>query len=647
MHMGSRILIVEDLFIEANDLRIILERAGHTISGIAKSVEMALTYLKAGTTDIVLLDIFLAGKLTGIDLGKMLAKDNIPFIYLSANSNPSTLDEAKATQPYGFLVKPFREKDILVALDVATYRHNYIREQANKQQRWLANSLTGITESEGSKNEKLLRLVKALKLFFPFDHVVIDTDLGRANLSSMFTFKRIGYDEFTSMSAGQFVFDAGLSGDNAVLFKKSRLKLLKPMVLTGSNFLAANTGIAVCELIRRNWKVKSNLWMPLLEEGETAMSISFYSLDPNGFNDEHVDLLVPMEHLLRQILRDIGLEKDVEESFFKSDTFNYSDGPTPSMGGIVGKSLQLLQVLDQVAQVATYETSVLILGETGVGKEGLAKSIHELSNRRSKPLVKLNCASVPASLIESELFGHEKGAFTGANERRIGKFEQAQGGTIFLDEIGEIPLELQSKLLRVLQEKEIERIGGRTTIKIDVRIIAATNRNLHKEVAEGNFRIDLYYRLNVFPICLPPLRERKVDIPLLADHFLLKFAQESKSARKFISQEVMELLMEYSWPGNIRELEHLIERSILMSPTETISVIELNEPDAKVESLNIKGQLAVHSGDTDKEHILAALEKTNGKISGKGGAAEILNIPATTLNAKMRKLGISWKFIFD
>jgi transcriptional regulator with GAF, ATPase, and Fis domain len=288
--------------------------------------------------------------------------------------------------------------------------------------------------------------------------------------------------------------------------------------------------------------------------------------------------------------------------------------------------------------VAKAETSVLLLGESGTGKEKIAACIHNLSSKRSKPFVKVNCAALPATLIESELFGHERGAFTGAWEKRIGKFEQANGGTIFLDEIGEMPPEIQVKLLRVLQEKEIERVGGRETLKIDVRIIAATNRNLEKDIAEGRFRMDLYYRLNVFPIVIPPLRERKEDIPLLMAYFIQAFNQKLGKQVNDISGMALEKLMKYNWPGNIRELENLVERSMLFTKGYFIEDILL---PVQQKMPMLPGPAEVKTiEENERVNIIAALKECNGKVSGTGGAAELLNIHASTLNSKIKKLGI-------
>lgn len=255
-------------------------------------------------------------------------------------------------------------------------------------------------------------------------------------------------------------------------------------------------------------------------------------------------------------------------------------------------------------------------------------------------MIKVNCAAIPPNLIESELFGHEKGSFTGATERRIGKFEQAHKGTIFLDEIGELPLNLQVKLLRVLQEKEIERVGGKTTIATDVRIISATNRNLLTEVEAGRFRRDLYYRLNVFPVLLPPLRNRKSDIASLANFFLAKFAKKSNRNLDGFSKKAISTMMAYSWPGNVRELEHLIERQVVMAEGNVIKDIEI--PGNNKQSLSSVAPVKTIF-ENERDHIFAVLELCNGRISGQYGAAKLLGVPATTLNSKIKKLGLAKK----
>lgn len=314
---------------------------------------------------------------------------------------------------------------------------------------------------------------------------------------------------------------------------------------------------------------------------------------------------------------------------------------------IIGNSKEMKKTFHMVSQVEATDSTVLILGETGTGKELIARAIHNNSPRKDRLMIKVNCATLPANLIESELFGHEKGSFTGATERRVGKFELADKGTLFLDEIGELPLELQVKLLRALQEKEIERIGGRGTIKVDVRIIAATNRDLEKEMAEGRFRSDLYYRINIFPISLPPLRSRPEDIPSLATHFLQRFSKKLGKPIDAIGSSAMRELMQYSWPGNIRELEHLIERSILLTNGTMIKEIQLPVMRDKIKPLTSETVTCLKTIDeNERDHILNMLKYCRGRVGGEGGAAERLGVPKSTLNSKIKRLGIRREHLY-
>jgi formate hydrogenlyase transcriptional activator len=308
---------------------------------------------------------------------------------------------------------------------------------------------------------------------------------------------------------------------------------------------------------------------------------------------------------------------------------------------IIGRSAALRRVLREIETVAPTDSTVLILGETGSGKELVARAIHQLSARRDHPFVKLNCAAIPTGLLESELFGHEKGAFTGAISQRIGRFELANRGTVFLDEVGEIPLELQPKLLRVLQEREFERLGSVRTVRTDARLIAATNRDLAQLVDEQKFREDLFYRLNVFPIQVPPLRERREDIPMLVRHFVQQFARRMKKTIDAIPAETMDALVEYEWPGNIRELQNLIERAVILTrgPALEVPAVALNGRNQH--QLRPRSAPAPQTlEESDRQHILAALESTNWVIAGPGGAAARLGLKRSTLQFRMRKLGI-------
>lgn len=435
-----------------------LREAGFDVCEIAGSVAKAREIIELEKPTLAILDIHLDGKLSGIDLAKELNASDIGFIYLSANSSQTILEAAKITEPYGFLVKPYRKKDLLIAIEIAQYRQ--------RQKRAL---------KEASQNNRFSNQEKTKS-----DH-------------------------------------------------------------------------------------------PVFEK-------------------------------------------------------------------IIGQSPVLLNLFEQISRVAPMDTAVLIMGQSGTGKEKLAHSIHELSPRRYNPFVIVNCATLPPNLIESELFGHEKGAFTGAVGQRKGKFELANDGTIFLDEIGELPIDMQAKLLRVLQEKQIERVGGNRNINLNVRIVAATNKYLEKEVAEGRFRTDLFYRLNVFPLFVPSLKERMEDIPLLVNYFIDEF--NKKSGQNIIaSNTAISQLLQYDWPGNIRELQHVVERSILMTSGDIIEKFILSPQSNTIIGKGIIS--STHSlEDAERAHIIEALKKSKNKIYGPNGAAELLKIPPTTLASKMKKLGI-------
>jgi formate hydrogenlyase transcriptional activator len=304
---------------------------------------------------------------------------------------------------------------------------------------------------------------------------------------------------------------------------------------------------------------------------------------------------------------------------------------------IVGKSVALRTLLQQVEVVAPTGSTVLITGETGTGKELIARAIHNLSLRRQNAFVKLNCAAIPSGLLESELFGHEKGAFTGAVAQRIGRFEVGSRGTVFLDEVGEIPLELQPKLLRVLQEREFERLGSSRTLQTDARLIAATNQDLGALVGAQKFRSDLFYRLNVFPVQVPPLRERREDIPLLVRHFVQQYARQMNKAIETIPTEAMNALLHYHWPGNIRELQNLMERAVILSPGPVLKIplADVQESPARAVTSGI-GTL----DEAERKHIIDALEATHWVVGGAKGAAALLGMKRTTLQSRMEKLGI-------
>jgi formate hydrogenlyase transcriptional activator len=346
------------------------------------------------------------------------------------------------------------------------------------------------------------------------------------------------------------------------------------------------------------------------------------------------------ENELAKAIEEIGRLKDRlhEENIYLQDEIRREH----NFDEILGNSPELLKLLNRVESVAPTDANVLIIGETGSGKELIARAIHNRSGRRRSPLVKVNCGAIPSGLVESELFGHVKGAFTSASERRIGRFELANNGTLFLDEVGELPLETQVKLLRVLQEQEFEPVGSNHTVKVNVRIIAATNRDLEKAVQSGSFRSDLYYRLNVIPLRVPPLRERSADIPQLVMAFLQQYVKRTGKSIDSISQQTMNLLADYSWPGNIRELQNVIERGIVLSKG---PILRLGSDLLPVETPNEPTELS-SSGSSDsleevqRQHILRVLARTDGVISGPRGAGAILDIHPNTLRSLMNRLGI-------
>jgi formate hydrogenlyase transcriptional activator len=393
--------------------------------------------------------------------------------------------------------------------------------------------------------------------------------------------------------------------------------------------------------LMRDEGVRSVVSMPLITHDRALGTLSLASLRDADFQQGDVDLLVQVAgqvaiavenalafHEIAELRNKLAQEKLYLEDEIRSE-MNFEE--------IVGESPLLRAVLKQVETVAPTDSAVLIQGETGTGKELIARAIHNLSPRREHTFVKVNCAAIPAGLLESELFGHERGAFTGAITQRIGRFELAHRGTIFLDEVGDIPLELQPKLLRVLQEQEFERLGSARTIRVDVRLVAATNRDLEEMVAARTFRSDLYYRLRVFPLVMPPLRERQEDIPMLVRYFVQKYARRMNRAVETIPSETLDLLVRYSWPGNIREMENLIERAVIVSPG---PVLRVPVSELKLPLEPAAGNLLTLEA-AEREHILKALEATKWVLAGPRGAAAMLGMKRTTLQSRMQKLGLA------
>jgi formate hydrogenlyase transcriptional activator len=389
--------------------------------------------------------------------------------------------------------------------------------------------------------------------------------------------------------------------------------------------------------------VRSACFLPLITQDGVLGTLNLVSRQKGAFDPIHVDLLQQVAgHVAIALDNAMTYRKvaELKERLAEEKLYLEEEIRTEyHFEEILGESAALKRILKQVESVGPTNATVLILGETGTGKELIARAIHDLSPRRDRTFVKLNCAAIPTGLLESELFGHEKGAFTGAISQKIGRLELADQGTLFLDEVGDIPLELQPKLLRALQEKEFERLGSTRTIPVDVRLLAATNRDLATMVADRQFRSDLYYRLRVFPITVPPLRERAEDIPILVRYFAQKHAERMHRRIEIIPPEAMEALIRWGWPGNVRELENIIERAVILSPGPVLRIplAELAPTDERIISSETCGTLE----DAERDHILRILRESRGIVGGPNGAAARLGLKRTTLNSKMRKLGIT------
>lgn len=642
---AQTILIVEDEFAVANDLRQILEKAGYIVSGIAFNVPKALELCREHGPDLVLLDIHLKGPQTGIDLARKLSEEDVPFIYVSANTNSSVLEEVKTTQPYGFIIKPFREKDVLVAVEIAHYRHAHRVEVRIRQEQGLQIALSDALSEDGDWEQRLLKMVRLFQPHIPFDYFIVGLEKEQTlNQFRSCSFFRTGQDEYQTIRVENFLQMTGLTLET---YQKLRAEVPHdgPAFYNGDKFEAKCRQNPLKRVIARTFRIQSSIGMPLRTVQNGTFFLSFFSREREPFQADHLQLLERLRpSLTLTVDRLMALDevRRLTDQLLQENKYLVEEVKTgANFDEIIGESPSLQRVFKSIEQVAPTDYTVLILGETGTGKELIARAVHNSSSRRSKALIKVNCAALPPQLIESELFGHEKGSFTGASEKRIGKFELANGGTIFLDEIGELPLELQPKLLRVLQEKEIERIGGKGPLPCDVRIIAATNRNLQIEVAAGRFRADLFYRLNVFPIHLSALRDRKEDIVPLSNYFLKKIAKKLGKKLSGLSEASLEQMLTYHWPGNIRELEHLLERGAIMTTTSVVSLVEPLEANVQMDQATVAPVEAVKQHEqAERDNIIAALKQANYRIRGEGGAAEILNVKPTTLEAKMARLGI-------
>ncbi|MDJ0363891.1 sigma-54-dependent Fis family transcriptional regulator [Hymenobacter sp. H14-R3] len=527
------------------------------------------------------------------------------------------------------------------------------REGERTMQLAITNALLSIKQ-----REPLFRAVaESLGQVVPFDYFgirVLRTGPAK-DFEAFAEFSRVGTGDFVALALDR----PPVEGDAGIYLQLSSL-LQAPGVYAGAEFHALAVRYPRLRYVYDHYGTRALLVAPIWQRPDSQAVLTLAATNPEAFTADNQSVIQSLVPQIALVLENLFAFEQIEElkaqveqeRTYLIDEIN-TDRPAD---GLIGTSPALQQVRQRIAQVAGTDATVLITGETGTGKEVVARALHQASPRLGRALVKINCAALPAQLIESELFGHEKGAYTGAVERRIGKFELANGGTIFLDEVGELPLDLQAKLLRVLQEKEFERLGSNRVLQTDARVLAATNRVLEEEVRAGRFRADLYYRLNVFPIHLAPLRERPQDIAPLVQHYLATLSKRLARPPRAIRPADLAALQAYAWPGNIRQLEHVLEQAIIVSqgpwlefggfaaaptllalpptaallPSETAPTAATNATNAPLKTLR----------EQERDHILLALHRTEGRVSGPSGAALLLDINPKTLEARMKKLGI-------
>ena len=612
----STILLVDDNPTNLQLLFSTLKGLGHKLL-VAKSGEDALKVAQWAHPDLILLDIMMAG-IDGFETCAKLKEDpqteEIAVIFLSALDDTEDKIKGLSLGAVDYIAKPFQAEEVIARVETHLTIAR-LRTELAERNRQLEAANQPILDSVGDgiygldPDGRITFANPAAKQLTGFaqdaliGHSVHELHLYARWDGSPYHFIETGVYQTLKQGIGQ-------QSDNDVFWRQ-----------TGDHFAVSWT----CTPIKRGDEVQGAVL---------------------AFRD--ITQRKRQEHALRDAMAEVERLRDrlqAENAYLQAEV--KTEG---RFDGIVGESTALRTVLDQIDQVAPTNSTVLIVGESGTGKEALARAIHELSPRRDRPLIKVNCGAITPTLIESELFGHEKGAFTGAARQRQGHFELADGGTIFLDEIGELPLDAQVKLLRVLQEQELSRLGSEKPIKVDVRLITATNRDLVSMVEEGNFRMDLFYRLNVFPLTVPPLRERSEDIPLLVNKFLADQARAQGRSFSRVSEDGMRLLMGYHWPGNIRELQNVIERAAILARDQVVPIAphlvssgigtaaETFQAPAPGDAPEAEEFVAL--AENEARYIRRVLDHTRWAIAGKGGAAEILDLPASTLRSRMKKLGI-------
>ena len=578
----GNILIVDDTPANISMLFSLLVEEGYKVL-IAEDGESALKQALKMPPDLILLDILMPGMdgfATCQQFKQQTQTSDIPIIFMTALSETEKKVNGFRLGAVDYITKPFQIEEVLVRVE----NHLNLQRLKNKLQ---------------DSQQQLLQTIEG------------------------------AMDAIIAVSADGNILVFNHAAEQAFQYASDDI-LGKPVKL----LLSESLNDLLDDYMQQDTQSGSAIWIP---EGHLALRNNGQAFPVEATLSCSI---AAGKALYTFILRDIEARQKMElQAEALKDINRYLQQVTqtiPDIKGLVGASQGLREVMTAVQQVANTDATVLVTGETGTGKEVVVQAIHQLSQRKEQALIKLNCAAIPENLIESELFGHEKGAFTGALSRKIGRFELANGGTLFLDEIGEMELNLQTKLLRILQEGEFERVGGTETIKVDVRMIAATHRDLVQCVKDGTFREDLFYRLNVFPITVPPLRERKQDIEVLAQHFLKTYAKKFNKSVNVIPATAMAELHNYHWPGNVRELQHLIERAVILSTG--INLVLGNWFQAVIE--NPGEELLQTMEEVEYHHIKSILDKTNWRISGNNGAADLLGLNASTLRSRINKLGI-------
>jgi DNA-binding NtrC family response regulator len=680
----GKLLVVDDDPCARQTLSALLSQEGYE-TRCAPDGKTALMFAEADPPELILLDVRLPD-LDGYDVCRSLKESEktgrIPVIFLSGLDDLGDKIRGFESGGVDYITKPFQAKEVLARVEthLALLR---LRQQADTQNVVLeamvqerTRELTGLTESLVREIVQREKTEEALRERLQFEEFLAGLSARFVNIRSdrvddeirdamklvleYFRVERCGMIRILPDRQSWQLTHAALAEDVPPppvgkehpfsLFPYTYEKLIHQREIHSFSKLDDLPADAnVDRQTNIKWGIRSGLYIPILI-GEAVAQI--FAIDSVMSERVWPDELIPRLQLLGEIfanaLERTRMENELRERLeeieslklqLEKENINLREELSQGQGfeKIIGSSDALNYVLFRVGQVAPTDATVLILGETGTGKGMVANAIHGLSGRKDRPMITVNCAALPANLIESELFGREKGAFTGAHARQAGRFEVADKGTIFLDEIGELPLELQSKLLRVLQDGEFERLGSAKTVKVEARVIASTSRDLRGEVRAGRFREDLFYRLNVFPVSIPPLRKRMDDIPQLVRFFTDKYARKIGRQIETIPKTAMRVLQEYSWPGNVRELEHIIERAVITTTGPVLQIADRLEPltDPDETDTSMKDMAAM-----EREHILRVLHETGWKIEGAKGAAKILNLHPSTLRFRIKKLGI-------